>query len=119
MTRARPLGSAHRGVAGFLVQRISSLYLAGFTVYFIGFLLLTPARDYAAWRGYFSSGAVRLAWGIFFACLLAHAWLGLRSIYMDYLKPTSVRFTVSLVTAFILIALAFWSAQILLLGISP
>lgn len=116
MSQARTLGSAHRGVAGFLVQRISSLYLAGFTIYFVGYLLLHPVKDYAAWSAYFSSGAVRLAWGIFFASLLAHVWLGLRSIYMDYLHATWLRFTVSLITAFILIALAFWAAQILFRG---
>jgi succinate dehydrogenase / fumarate reductase, membrane anchor subunit len=116
VTRARPLGSAHRGVAGFLAQRISSLYLAGFTFYLVGYLLLRPVTDYAAWSAYFSSGAVRLAWGIFFASLFVHVWLGLRSIYMDYLHPTWLRFTVSLLTAFILIALAFWTAQILLRG---
>lgn len=118
MMRARPLGSIHRGVAGFLVQRISSLYLAGFTIYLIGYLILRPVRDYGAWSAYFSSGAVRLAWGIFFASLLAHVWLGLRSIYMDYLHPAWLRFTVSLVTAFILIALAFWAAQILIRGVA-
>lgn len=117
MTRARPLGSAHRGVAGFLVQRVSSLYLAGFVIYFVGYLLLRPVKDYAAWNSYFSSGAVRLAWAIFFASLLAHVWLGLRSIYMDYLHPTWLRFTVSLATAFVLMALAFWAAHLLLRGL--
>lgn len=116
MTRARPLGSAHRGTAGFLVQRISSLYLAGFVIYFIGYLLLRPIADYAAWNAYLSSGTVRVAWAIFFASLFAHVWLGLRSIYMDYLHPIGLRFTVSLITAFVLIALAFWTAQILLRG---
>lgn len=114
MTRARPLGSAHRGVAGFLIQRVSSIYLAIFTIYLIGYLILSPVTDYGAWTAYFSSGAVRLAWGIFIASLLAHVWLGLRSIYMDYVHATRLRFTVSLITAFILIALAFWAAQILL-----
>lgn len=116
MTRARPLGSAHQGVAGFLVQRISSLYLALFTIYFVAHLILSPMRDFATWNAYFSSGVVRLAWAMFFASLLAHVWLGLRSIYMDYLHGTGVRFTVSLVTGFILIALSFWAAQILLRG---
>jgi succinate dehydrogenase / fumarate reductase, membrane anchor subunit len=116
VTDARSLGSAHRGVAGFLAQRISSLYLAVFAIYFVVYLLLHPIKDYAAWSAYFSSGAVRLAWGIFFASLFVHVWLGLRSIYMDYLHATWLRFSVSLVTAFILIALAFWTAQILLRG---
>ena len=114
----RPLGSAHRGVASFLIQRLTSLYLGAFVVYAIVYLLLHPLKSYGAWSGYFSSGTVRLAWGIFIACLLAHAWVGLRSIYMDYLKPEWVRFTVSSVTALGLIACAFWGAMILLRGIA-
>lgn len=114
MTHPRSLGSAHRGVAGFLIQRVTSIYLAVFTVYVVGYLVLRPVTDFAAWTAYFSSGAVRLAWGVFFASLLAHIWLGLRSIYMDYLPATWLRFTVSLITGFVLIALAFWAAQILL-----
>ena len=118
MSRARPLGSAHRGTAGFLVQRISSLYLGVFTIYLIVYLLLSPASDYSAWSAYFAGGTVRIAWAIFFAALLAHAWAGLRSIYMDYLKPMWLRFAVSTLTAFGLIALAFWAAQILIRGVA-
>ena len=117
MTRARSLGSARRGVAAFLIQRITSIYLGAFTIYAIGVFLFRSVADYADWTGYFSSGAVRLAWGIFFAALLAHVWVGLRSIYMDYLKATWVRFTVSTATAFVLIALAFWAAHILTRGV--
>jgi succinate dehydrogenase membrane anchor subunit len=115
MSRVRPLGSAHRGMASFLIQRITSLYLGGFTVYLVARLLFdSPARDYAAWADYFSEGSVRLAWGLFFASLLAHAWVGLRSIYMDYLKPMWLRFSVSTATAFALAWLAFWCAELLI-----
>ncbi|MBI3898599.1 MAG: succinate dehydrogenase, hydrophobic membrane anchor protein [Gammaproteobacteria bacterium] len=117
MTRSRPLGSAHRGLTAFLVQRVTSLYLGGFTIYLIVYLLLNPIKDYAAWTGYFSAGAVRLAWAIFIVSLLAHTWVGLRSIYMDYLKLTWVRFTVSLLTALALIAMSLWAAQILIRGV--
>lgn len=116
VARARPLGSAHRGVAAFLVQRATSVYLGAFTVYFLLRLVLAPIDGYEAWAGYFESGVVRLAWLLFVASLLAHVWTGLRSIYMDYLPHTGWRFGVSLATAFGLIALGFWAAQILLLG---
>lgn len=117
MSRGRPLGSAHRGTAAFLVQRVTSLYLGVFTVYVIAYLLLSPPADYAAWSAYFAAGWVRLAWAGFFAALLAHVWVGLRSIYMDYLHPVWLRFTVSTLTAFGLVVLAFWTARILLRGI--
>jgi succinate dehydrogenase / fumarate reductase, membrane anchor subunit len=116
VNRTRSLGSAHRGLVSFLVQRVTSIYLGGFTIYLIGYLLLYPIKDYAAWKHYFNSGSTRLAWAIFIASLLAHTWVGLRSIYMDYVKPVGLRFTVSLVTALGLIALTLWSTQILLQG---
>lgn len=116
MSRARPLGAAHRGVAAFLVQRATSLYLGAFTVYVIVRFIAAPIDSYDAWAGYFAGGGVRLAWALFVASLLAHAWTGLRSIYMDYLPHTGWRFGVSLATAFGLIALAIWAAQILVQG---
>lgn len=112
----RSLGAAHRGTTAFLVQRLSSIYLGGFLVYFLIFFIANPIQNFASWTNYFSGGAVRLAWAIFIASLLAHIWVGLRSIYMDYLHPTALRFTVSFITAVILIALAFWAALILLRG---
>lgn len=117
MSAGRPLGSAHRGVASFLIQRITSLYLGAFTIYLIVYLLLHPIADYGAWTDYFASGWVRLAWAMFFASLLAHSWVGLRSIYMDYLHPVWLRFSVSTITAFALAALALWAALILLPGV--
>lgn len=118
MSGTRSLGSSHRGVTAFLVQRITSLYLAVFTVYVIGWLIAGPARDYASWTAYFGSGLVRMAWGLFFASLLAHVWVGLRSVYMDYLKPMRLRFAVSTLTAFGLMAMALWCAQILVRGVA-
>ncbi|HEX9812438.1 MAG TPA: succinate dehydrogenase, hydrophobic membrane anchor protein [Burkholderiales bacterium] len=116
MSGARSLGSSHRGVTAFLVQRITSLYLALFTVYVVFWLASKPASDFAGWSAYFESGLVRMAWGLFFASLLAHAWVGLRSIYMDYLKAMWLRFTISTLTAFGLMAVALWCAQILIRG---
>lgn len=116
MSRSRPLGSARRGVAAFLVQRATSVYLGAFTIYFVLRLVIAPIESYRAWADYFAGGAVRLAWALFVASLLAHAWTGLRSIYMDYVRHDGWRFGVSLVTAFGLLALALWAAQILLQG---
>lgn len=116
MSRARSLGSSHRGMSAFLVQRITSIYLAVFTVYVVFWLASKPVSDYVGWKTYFDSGLVRMAWGLFFASLLAHAWVGLRSIYMDYLKPMWLRFTISALTAFGLMALALWCAEILIRG---
>ncbi|MBI3574960.1 MAG: succinate dehydrogenase, hydrophobic membrane anchor protein, partial [Gammaproteobacteria bacterium] len=61
-----------------------------------------------------AQGPVRLAWGLFIASLLAHAWIGLRGVFMDYLRPAVLRFVASLLTGLGLLALGLWAAQILL-----
>jgi len=98
----------------FLVQRVTSVYLAGFTIYFLVYLSLHPVKTYNAWSTYFGNDAVRLAWALFFISLLLHSWTGLRSIFLDYIKPTWLRFTVQVVTALVLIALGLWTADILM-----
>jgi succinate dehydrogenase / fumarate reductase, membrane anchor subunit len=98
----------------WLWQRVTSVYMAGFVVYVIVHLSLSPARDHAAWTAWFALGHVRLAWALFILSLLLHAWIGMRSIYLDYLHPLWLRFSVSLLTALGLLALGLWAARILL-----
>ncbi len=111
--------SAHTGLSDWLVQRATSLYMAGFVVYLAWHFSVDPARDYTAWRTWFATGPVRIAWALFFASILLHAWVGLRSIYMDYLRLLWLRFCISLLTAFGLAALALWVAQILFTSATP
>ena len=115
MRQARSAGSAHAGLMGWLLQRVSSLYMAGFVVYAILNFSIAPIHDYLEWKAWFASGPVRLAWALFILSLLVHVWIGLRSIYMDYLHPLWLRFGISLFTALGLLALGLWAAQILLM----
>lgn len=108
-------GSAHRGLGEWLLQRLSALYLAGFLFWLLVRLSLSPLSGYVAWKAWFAGGAVRLAFALFFLSLLVHAWVGMRSVFLDYVHPLWLRFSVQLVTALSLLALAFWAAQILLL----
>ena len=98
------------------MQRVTSLYVGGFVVYILSYLIIFPMKTYTVWSEYFAHGGIRLAWGLFFVCLLLHAWVGLRSIYLDYVKPDSVRFSVTIITAVAMVALALWAANILLRG---
>ena len=118
MSRVRSAGSAHAGVAEWLLQRVTSLYMGGFVIYAIVYLSLSPVRDYTAWKAWFATGYVRIAWALFLASILIHAWVGMRSIYLDYLHPLWLRFSVTVLTALSLLALALWAAQILITAAS-
>lgn len=110
----RLAGSAHAGLGEWLVQRATSVYLAGFLVYLVLRLAAAPFPDHAAFRAWFALGPVRVAWGLFFLSLLLHAWVGMRSVYMDYLPSTTLRAAATFLTGFGLLALALWAAQVLL-----
>ena len=98
----------------WLWQRVTSVYMAGFVVYVIVHLSLSPVRDHAAWTAWFAIGYVRLAWALFILSILVHAWIGMRSIYLDYVPPLWLRSVVSLLTVLGLVALGLWAAEILL-----
>ena len=116
MRRVRSAGSAHAGLTEWLLQRVTSLYMGGFVIYAIVHFSLLPVHDHAAWKAWFAMGYVRIAWALFLSSILIHAWIGMRSIYLDYLHPLWLRFSVTLLTALGLLALTLWAAEILIMA---
>jgi type III secretion protein N (ATPase) len=49
--------------------------------------------DYTSWRTVFAHDVFRIATFVFMLALLWHAWVGVRNILMDYLKPVGLRLT--------------------------
>ena len=119
MNRSRGSGSTHRGLGEWLVQRLTAVYLAGFVLWLTTRLWMAPPSGHVAWKAWMGGGVVRAAFALFFLGLLLHAWVGLRSVFLDYLKPPGLRFVVQAITAIALLLCAFWAAQILLLAGAP
>ena len=92
-------GSAHRGISEWLVQRLSAVYLAGFVLFVMTWLVLQPIHSYEQWHAWFYQDAMRLASALFLISLLLHVWIGLHSVYMDYVPRTGPRLMLLLLTA--------------------
>jgi succinate dehydrogenase / fumarate reductase membrane anchor subunit len=56
---------------------------------------------------------MRYAALLFLVALLYHAWIGVRNIFMDYIKATGLRLTLYVVVILALIAYGAWTVQIL------
>ena len=56
---------------------------------------------------------MKLATFLFLVSLFLHAWIGMRDILMDYIKPTGVRLGLETAVAVALVAYAGWAVQIL------
>lgn len=109
----RVVVGAHYGLKDWLAQRVTALVMAIYTVMFAGILLICPPQHYGDWRALFESQWLRVATFLFFLSLFWHAWIGVRGILMDYIKPTSIRLGLEIVVAVTLVAYAGWAIQIL------
>jgi succinate dehydrogenase / fumarate reductase membrane anchor subunit len=104
---------AHYGLRDWLAQRITAAIMALYTLV-VGALLLNNAPfTYAAWKELFAQGWMRVATLLFAASLAWHAWVGVRDILMDYVKPDGLRLTLQVGTLLLLAVYLGWTIQIL------
>lgn len=106
---------AHTGTGTWLVQRATAVALAlALPLLCIRVLAGLPA-DFAAWRVLFQPQAMRVACVLTAAALALHAWVGMRDVFMDYVRPTLLRLALYLTVIAILagsvamLAAALWS----------
>lgn len=104
---------AHYGLTDWLVQRVTAVVMALYTLLWLGIALAQGGLDYDLWQALFANGAFRVATFLFWIALLWHAWVGMRDIWMDYVKPTALRLTVEVLTAVVLVGYAVWLIDLL------
>ena len=109
----RVVTGAHYGLRDWLIQRISAVVMALFVLFVVGYLLLQPSVDYDVWTRLFSNNITRSFALLFLLSLFYHAWIGVRDIVMDYIKPAAVRFLVHVMVILALLMYSIWSVQIL------
>jgi succinate dehydrogenase / fumarate reductase membrane anchor subunit len=113
---SRPLRQtigAHYGWKDWLVQRVTAVVMIVYTLWMLGVALYNGGIDYPLWRALCANGAFRIATLVFGLAILWHAWIGVRDIWMDYIKPTALRLALEVVTFVVLVAYTAWLAQIL------
>jgi succinate dehydrogenase / fumarate reductase membrane anchor subunit len=117
VTRRHTVG-AHYGLRDWLAQRLTALVMAAYTLLLLGVALWNGGIDHSLWTALFGNGAFRLASFVFMVALAWHAWVGMRNIFMDYVKPVAVRLTLQALTIGVLVAYLGWTIQILW-GVRP
>jgi len=112
----RPLRSAvgaHYGMRDWLAQRVTAVVMAVYTILVLAIVMWNGGLDYATWSGVLAGRGFRLLTFLFMVSVLYHAWVGVRDIYMDYIKPVGVRMLVQVLSILLLIAYLGWTIQIL------
>uniref|UniRef100_UPI0040481ADC succinate dehydrogenase, hydrophobic membrane anchor protein n=1 Tax=Polynucleobacter sp. TaxID=2029855 RepID=UPI0040481ADC len=104
---------AHYGLKEWILQRVTATVMVLFTIILLVDYLITGSATYEGWSSLFSNQFMKLLTLLTFLSLFYHAWIGMRDIWMDYIKPVSVRLNLQVLTVLYLVACAAYAVQIL------
>ncbi|MDE2416960.1 MAG: succinate dehydrogenase, hydrophobic membrane anchor protein [Burkholderiales bacterium] len=105
---------AHYGLRDWLAQRVTAALMALFTVIVLAQVIFTKGPiGYDKWAGIFSAQWMKALTFSIILALLYHVWIGMRDIWMDYIKPTWLRLSLQVFTIVWLVSCAGWAVQVL------
>ncbi len=113
MTLSTHTKSAH-ALRDWLAQRITAGIMAVFTLLVLAQVIFNKGTiGYDKWAGIFSPQWMKILTFVVVVALAYHVWLGMREIYMDYIKPVSLRLSMQVFTIVWLVGCAGWAIQVL------
>ena len=105
---------ARYGLRDWLAQRITAALMASFTLVVLAQVIFTSGPiGYEEWSGIFSAQWMKFLTFVTILSLLYHAWVGIRDIWMDYIKPVGLRLALHVASLVWLIGCASWAIQAL------
>lgn len=104
---------AHYGVRDWLAQRLTAIVMAIYTVILLLEFLFASRFSYEGWAGLFAQQWFKIATFVTILSLLYHAWVGMRNVWMDYVKPVGIKLVLDTATILWLVGCAGYAAQIL------
>lgn len=107
----RQVVGAHYGLKDWIVQRATAVIMLVYTAALILFLLTMPS-GYEGWKLLFGQTWVKVLTQTTLIALFLHAWVGIRDLWMDYIKPVGVRLTMHTLTAVWLVSCFIYSLKV-------
>src|ERR1700753_3591048 len=104
---------AHYGLRDWLAPRITATIMGIYTVILLASVFGARDFSYDGWAAIFATQWMKLATFVTLLALFYHAWVGIRDIWMDYVKPVGTRLTLQALTIVWLLGCAGCAAQIL------
>jgi succinate dehydrogenase / fumarate reductase, membrane anchor subunit len=104
---------AHYGFRDWLAQRVTGVLMALFTIVLLLQVLVGGPMGYDKWAGIFAAQWMKVFTFVVIVSLLYHAWVGMRDIWMDYIKPVGLKLALQVFTIVWLVGCAGWAIQVL------
>ena len=105
---------AHYGLRDWLSQRVTAALMALFTLVVLAQVIFSRGPiGYDKWAGIFASQWMKVLTFAVIVALLWHVWVGMRDVFMDYVKPVGIRLVLQIFTIVWLTGCAGWAIQVL------
>lgn len=102
-----------RGLREWLAQRVTAVLIAVYTVFLITYLLKHPDASYEQWKSLFVCTWMKVATMIVIISIVWHAWIGLWTVFTDYVKCHIARLILQIGVILLLAAYFIWVIDIL------
>ena len=109
----REVVGAHYGLRDWIAQRVTAVIMVVYTVVILSAVAGLPKMDYWQWLVLWQTPVVQYATVLFMASLLIHAWIGVRNIFMDYIKDPALRLTLYVLAIGALLWYGIWAVRLL------
>ena len=104
-------GLTGSGSRDWVVQRISAVVLAVYSLVMLG-LFLTHQPTFELWQGFMLSLPMRLFTLLMILALVGHAWVGMWTVLTDYVKSNGLRFVLQSAMILAVLVYLFWGVMI-------
>lgn len=102
----------YAGLRNWMLQRLTAAIMAVYSVV-VGVLLISrQPTQFEQWQAIFSPLWMRVATLLFLFSLFAHAWLGVRDIFKDYVPNLKLRALLQCLVVIALFGYSAWSVNI-------
>lgn len=101
------------GLRDWLVQRVTAIVIALYSITILSFLFSHSAVTMPLWQGFFAHQIIKVFSLLAVFSIVLHSWVGMWTVYTDYVKSTSLRLILQSVTVLALLTLLIWCAVIL------
>ena len=100
------------GLHDWFIQRVSAVVVAAYVLYLFVFFASNQV-SFDVWQQLFAGTGFKVFSLVTLLALVAHAWIGVWTVFTDYIKPVGVRFVAQSLLILTCLTVLVWGVTIL------
>lgn len=107
------LSLSTKGLRDWLIQRLTAVIIALYTLFILGYIVLHPQLQFDEWQMLFSFNSVKIFSFLVLFSIILHAWIGMWTVFTDYIKSCYFRLFLQVLVALLFFCCLAWGVVVL------